>query len=116
MLEKTELDTFKLLGILFSLKRGRENVSSPFIVPDKKENYMPEYTCYIELFPHSLPHRDEAQLRPCGHYACDPHTITYYGTGDDEELEGDYCMVCYAKKFPQNCPDRLLRQAILEGH
>ena len=75
---------------------------------------MTEHICYIEQFPHSLPHRDQAELRPCGHYACAPHTITYYGTGDDDELEGDYCMVCYARTFPQNCPDRLIRQAIFQ--
>jgi hypothetical protein len=70
--------------------------------------------CYIEQFPHRLPHDREAVLLPCGHYACPPHTITYYGTGDDEELVGDYCLVCYAKKFPQHCPDRLLLTAVLQ--
>jgi hypothetical protein len=74
---------------------------------------MTEHICYIEQFPHSLPHRDEASLQPCGHYACPPHTITYFGTGDDDELVGDYCMVCYTKTFPKNGPDRLLRQALL---
>jgi len=33
------------------------------------------HDCYIQQFPHQLPHRDEAKLRPCGHWACDPHTI-----------------------------------------
>jgi len=75
---------------------------------------MSEQVCYIEQFPHSLPHRAEAVLRPCGHYACAPHTITYYGTGDDDELVGDYCMVCYARLFPHLCPDRALRKALLK--
>lgn len=75
---------------------------------------MEDHTCYIEQFPHALPHRDQAALQPCGHYACPPHTITYYGTGDDDELVGDYCMVCYARTFPRSCPDPLLRKAILE--
>jgi hypothetical protein len=70
--------------------------------------------CYIEQFPHRLPHDREAVLLPCGHYACPPHTITYYGTGDDDELVGDYCMVCYARTFPQHCPDRLLLEAVLQ--
>jgi hypothetical protein len=77
-------------------------------------NFMTEAACFIDQFPHSLPHRDQAELRPCGHYACPPHTITYYGTGDDDELVGDYCLVCYARKFPQHCPDRLLLQAALQ--
>ena len=68
--------------------------------------------CFINQFPHSLPHRAEAQPRPCGHRACDPHTITYYGTGaPDDAREGDYCMVCYERTFPGRCPDRVLRQA-----
>ncbi len=77
---------------------------------------MSKHECYIEQFPHRLPHQDEAVLRPCGHYACPPHTITYFGTGEDdedEEMVGDYCMICYARKFPRNCPDPLIRQAIL---
>jgi hypothetical protein len=73
-----------------------------------------EYICYIEQFPHSLPHRDAAELRPCGHYACAPHTISYYGTGDDDELVGDYCLICYARTFPHLCPDRLIRAIILQ--
>jgi hypothetical protein len=73
-----------------------------------------QHECYIEQFPHRLPHRDLAELRPCGHYACPSHTITYYGTGDDDELTGDYCMVCYARRFPQHCPDPLLRSAVLD--
>jgi hypothetical protein len=81
----------------------------------ENENFiMSEYTCYIEQYPHRLPHNDEAELRPCGHYACPPHTITYYGTGDDDELVGDYCMVCYARKFPDHCPDRLILEAVLQ--
>lgn len=72
-----------------------------------------ERVCYIEQFPHTLPHQEQPELRPCGHYACAPHTITYYGTGDDDELVGDYCMVCYTRQFPRYSPDRLLRQALL---
>jgi hypothetical protein len=69
--------------------------------------------CYIERFPHQLPHRDAAALRPCGHWACDPHTITYYGRGiENDEREGEYCMVCYERAFPGMCPDRMLRDAI----
>ena len=69
--------------------------------------------CYIDHFPHSLPHRNVAQVRPCGHAACDPHTITYYGTGAaNDAREGDYCMVCYARTFPGRCPDRVLREAL----
>lgn len=75
---------------------------------------MSEHTCYIAQYPHRLPCQDEAALQPCGHYACPPHTITYYGTGDDEELVGEYCMVCYGRAFPNNCPDRVLLQAILQ--
>lgn len=69
--------------------------------------------CYIDQFPHSLPHRNQAQMRPCGHSACDPHTITYYGTGaSDDAREGAYCMICYARTFPGRCPDRVLREAL----
>ncbi|HEX9412241.1 MAG TPA: hypothetical protein VF916_01945 [Ktedonobacterales bacterium] len=69
--------------------------------------------CYIDQYSHALPHRAEAQLRPCGHHACDPHTITYYGTGEPhDEREGDYCMVCYERTFPGRCPDRVLRAAV----
>lgn len=72
-----------------------------------------QHECYIDEFPHALPHRAEAQLRPCGHWACDPHTITYYGTGEENDArEGDYCMVCYERQFPGRCPDRVLREAI----
>ncbi len=72
--------------------------------------------CYIDQFPHSLPHRAEALLRPCGHHACDPHTITYYGTGEENDVrEGDYCMVCYERTFPGKCPDRALRAALSSG-
>ncbi len=72
-----------------------------------------EPPCYIEQFPHQLIHRDAARLRPCGHYACDPHTITYYGTGEEGDArEGDYCMVCYERTFPGKCPDPVLRAAI----
>jgi hypothetical protein len=71
--------------------------------------------CYIDGFAHSLPHRAEAQVRPCGHRACDPHTITYYGTGaPDDQREGDYCMVCFELTFPGKCPDRVLRAAVHE--
>ena len=74
------------------------------------------HECYIDLFPHALPHRDDAQLRPCGHWACDPHTITYYGTGEENDArEGDYCMVCYERQFPDRCPDKVLRAAIHAG-
>jgi hypothetical protein len=69
--------------------------------------------CYIADFPHHLPHRDEAKPRPCGHWACDPHTITYYGTGEEEDArEGEYCMVCYERTFPGMCPDKVLRAAL----
>jgi hypothetical protein len=69
--------------------------------------------CYIDQFPHSLPHRAEPQLRPCGHRACDPHTITYYGSGEaNDAREGDYCMVCFERAFPGKCPDRVLRAAL----
>ena len=71
------------------------------------------HDCYIAEFPHQLPHRDAASERPCGHWACDPHTITYYGTGQpNDEREGDYCMVCYERTFPGMCPDRTLRAAV----
>jgi hypothetical protein len=74
---------------------------------------MSEQPCYIDSFAHLSKHRGEAVLRPCGHWACEPHTITYYGTeeepGDDE---GEYCMVCYNKQFPGMCPDRVLREAL----
>jgi len=75
------------------------------------------HTCYIDEFPHRLPHRDgTVALRPCGHYACDPHTITYYGTGGEGDArEGDYCMVCYERTFPGMCPDKVLRAAIQEA-
>jgi hypothetical protein len=76
---------------------------------------MTEANCYLESFPHVLPHRDEAKQRPCGHWACDPHTITYYGTGDDSADEGEYCMVCYSQKFPNLCPDPLLRSALAQA-
>jgi hypothetical protein len=72
-----------------------------------------EQQCYIEQFPHHLPHGEGAQMRPCGHVACNAHTITYYGTGADEDVrEGDYCMVCYERALPGMCPDRVLREAI----
>jgi hypothetical protein len=70
-------------------------------------------SCYIDQFPHALPHRGESQVRPCGHVACDPHTITYYGTGEaNDQREGDYCMVCFERMFPGKCPDRALRAAL----
>jgi len=69
--------------------------------------------CYIEQFPHHLPHGEGTQTRPCGHVACNPQTITYYGSGEDEDIrEGDYCMVCYERALPGMCPDRVLREAI----
>jgi hypothetical protein len=69
--------------------------------------------CYVDQYPHGLPHRNTSQLRPCGHHACDPHTITYYGTGEaNDAREGDYCMVCYERTFPGKCPDRVLRAAL----
>jgi hypothetical protein len=72
-----------------------------------------KHICYIEEFAHQLPHRSEPVLRPCGHWACDPHTITYYGTGaENDEREGDYCMVCYERTFPGMCPDRVLRTSL----
>ncbi len=64
--------------------------------------------CYIEQFHHRLPHRDAAEVRHCGHAACAPHTLTYYGTGDDPEAEGDYCMVCFGQLFGA-WPDKTLR-------
>ena len=71
--------------------------------------------CYIDGFAHALPHRAEAQPRPCGHRACDPHTITYYGTGEPGDArEGDYCMVCFERTFPGKCPDPVLRAAVRE--
>ena len=72
-----------------------------------------EPQCYIEQFPHHLPHGEGTQMRPCGHQACNPHTITYYGTGEEDDIrEGDYCMVCFERALPGMCPDRLLRAAI----
>lgn len=69
--------------------------------------------CYIDQFPHSLPHRAEALPLPCGHSACAPHTITYYGSGEPGDArEGDYCLVCFARAFPGRCPDRVLRAAL----
>ena len=70
--------------------------------------------CYIGQFPHRLPHREETtQFRPCGHWACDPHTITYYGSGAADDIrEGDYCMVCYERALPGMCPDVVLRAAV----
>lgn len=74
---------------------------------------MADVVCYLESFPHVLPHRDEARMRPCGHWACDPHTITYYGVDEEQSGdEGEYCMVCYSQKFPHLCPDPLLRKAL----
>ena len=67
--------------------------------------------CYIEQFSHRLPHRDAASPRRCGHTACGPHTITYFGTGDDPEAEGDYCMVCYGTIF-HIWPDKVLQGAV----
>jgi hypothetical protein len=67
--------------------------------------------CFIEQFTHNLPHRGIAQTRQCGHAACDPHTLTYYGTGDDPEAEGDYCMVCFGTHFGI-WPDKALQAAI----
>ena len=93
--------------------KRRYAIPKSYSVASKKDNKMNTHICYIEQFPHRLPHDREAVLLPCGHYACPPHTITYYGTGDDEELVGDYCMVCYARKFPQHCPDRLILEAVL---
>jgi hypothetical protein len=72
--------------------------------------------CYIDHFAHKLPHRDAAMPRPCGHLACDPHTITYFGRGvEGDAREGDYCMVCYERAFPGLCPDPVLRQAVHES-
>ena len=88
--------------------------TTPIYLLLAREKMMSTHVCYIEQFPHRLPHDREAVLLPCGHYACPPHTITYYGTGDDDELVGDYCLVCYARKFPQHCPDRLLLEAVLQ--
>jgi hypothetical protein len=82
-------------------------------VSDAAQSAAAPQPCSIERFPHALPHRDEARLRPCGHWACEPHTITYYGRGiEDDEREGEYCMVCYERTFPGMCPDKVLRAAI----
>ena len=66
------------------------------------------HDCYIESFTHRLPHLNAAQMRNCGHAACDPHTITYYGSGDDPEAEGDYCLVCFGQTF-HIWPDKVLQ-------
>lgn len=72
--------------------------------------------CYIDQFAHQLPHRADAKLRPCGHMACDPHTITYFGRGvEGDAREGDYCMVCYERALPGLCPDPVLRRAVQES-
>ena len=74
---------------------------------------MTEQQCYIDSFAHVSIHGGEGRLRPCGHWACDAHTITYYGVEEQkQDDEGEYCMVCYGKKFPGMCPDRTLREAI----
>jgi hypothetical protein len=94
MLDETDGGAAELAG-----PRARTQVSDP--------------RCYIDGFPHGLAHRAEAQLRPCGHLACDPHTITYFGTGEPQDArEGDYCLVCYERTFPGRCPDRVLRLAL----
>ncbi len=67
--------------------------------------------CYIERFTHRLPHRDAAHPRRCGHAACDPHAIMYYGAGDDPDAEGEYCMVCYGRLFGI-WPDKTLQAAV----
>lgn len=67
--------------------------------------------CYIDSYDHRLPHRDAAAARRCGHAACDPHTLTYYGTGDDPEAEGDYCMVCFGMIFGI-WPDKVLQAGV----
>ena len=69
--------------------------------------------CYIDQFAHDLPHRVGVQIRKCGHQACDPHTITYYGSGDDPEAEGDYCMVCYGRAL-NIWPDKTLQRAVAD--
>jgi hypothetical protein len=69
--------------------------------------------CYIEQFAHRLPHRDAALLCKCNHSACAPHTLTYYGNGDDPELEGDYCMICFGNLFG-TWPDKVLQSAVLD--
>lgn len=71
--------------------------------------------CYIEQFQHRLPHRGPASLQRCGHMACAPHTLTYYGSGSDPELEGDYCMVCFGVHFG-SWPDRALQQGFDDGN
>ncbi len=85
------------------------SILNPLIQPEPE---MDHSDCYIESFAHSLPHRAVAAPRRCGHAACDPHTITYYGTGDDPEAEGDYCMVCYGQLFGL-WPDKTLRAAVV---
>ncbi len=69
--------------------------------------------CYIEQFEHKLPHRGPAETRKCGHSACEPHTIKYYGTGDDPEAVGDYCMVCFGI-YLEIWPDKTLKQSYEE--
>jgi len=71
--------------------------------------------CYIDQFTHALPHRvGGVQPRKCGHAACDPHTITYYGSGDDPEAEGDYCMICFGRAL-DIWPDKTLQHAVTSG-
>jgi hypothetical protein len=100
------------LSILVDLSGLRKALlMDDLIAPTQERN--PD--CYIDRFAHLLPHRDEARLRPCGHLACDPHTITYFGRGvEGDAREGDYCMVCYERAFPGLCPDPVLRRTIQE--
>lgn len=67
--------------------------------------------CHIEPFAHRLPHGIGSVECRCGHVACNAHTLTYYGTGDDPEAEGDYCMVCFGQTFGI-WPDKTLRDGV----
>jgi hypothetical protein len=78
------------------------------------EPEMDHSDCVVDRYPHSLPHRGAAQMRPCGHAACDPHTISYYGTGDDPDAEGEYCLICFGRTFGL-WPDRTLKAALEHG-
>lgn len=71
--------------------------------------------CYIEKFPHTKPHEGKATLLSCGHWACVGHTITYFGTGENDEApEGSYCLVCYNRILPGLCSDKVLLEALLQ--
>ncbi len=79
---------------------------------DDTQQQLPD--CHIDQFAHALPHRVGVQTRKCGHQACDPHTLTYFGSGDDPEAEGDYCMVCFGRAL-DIWPDKTLRRSVLSA-